>query len=136
MAAVKTRSWEKNPDEYPWGASEIHGEEGVWRFDDDGHVYVRLDPFEQTEPYRLLFELRPVFLEPLNPHVLNRFRWLIRYWDGDVYMPTIHGMQVTASAHLEQANGEIFWAVSWGAHTLSGVKFQNQRGAALHLQPV
>lgn len=125
VAAVRVRSWEKNKDECPWGASEIHGEEGVWQLVDDvGQEYERLTPFDQLDPYRLLFELRPVFLEPPWPHVLSRHRWLIRYWDGNIYMPTIQSIAVGASAHLEEADGELHWTVSWGNHTVSGVKFR------------
>jgi hypothetical protein len=123
VAAVHVRSWEKNKDECPWGASEVHGEEGVWQLVDDvGRDYKRLTPFDQVEPYRLLFELRPVFLEPPRPHVLTRHRFLIRYWDADVYMPTTQSLQVTAMAHLE--DGELVWSVSWGNHSLSGVRFR------------
>jgi len=131
VVAVKVRSWELNPGEFPWGASAIHGEEGVWHQveglfrEDVPDGIVRLEPMAQEEPYRVLFDLRPVFHEKPRRHVLHRQRWLVRYWDADVYIPTIQSVQVTASGSMQE-DGSFLWSVAWGQISVSGLTLDHE----------
>lgn len=119
IVVVKVRSWEKNEDEFPWGASNIHGEEGVW-YQPEGKNIVRLDPMEKEDDYRLYFELI-LDSKNIDTNIVIHHRWLVRYWDQDVYFPTIQSFQIVAFGILQE-DKTVFWTISWGNVTIEGVE--------------
>lgn len=119
VLAVKVRSWELNPGEFPWAADPLHGTEGVWYLREDiDRDYVKVEPCDKAEPYRWLYDLVPV--PQAKPQCLHTHRWLIRYWDCDVYMPTTASMRITLDEHWQEG-GPPVWSFNGNGCSVYGL---------------
>jgi len=108
-----------------WDEASLHGQEGVWyRPDNDRGNVIKQEPLPPTaEEHRLdeygfkLFELKPEPCAP--PHQVRRHRFLLRWWDRDVYFPTIQAQILTLMEH-HQEEGPPMWSLSNGRFSVEG----------------
>jgi len=103
-----------------WGP-DVHGQEGVWyKPDDYTKEFTKLKPFEVEDALlgSCLVELKPVPFAP--PHQMRRHRFLVRWWDADVYLPTIKAQVVTLiETHSESESPH--WTIAFDNGSLEGI---------------
>jgi hypothetical protein len=98
------------------------GKEGIWYIADDlDREYKPLSPMESESDdsgTQLFYQLRPK--SQATAHCLHTHRYLVRYWDHDVYTPHI---QVVLFALIEHnQDGTIIWKLNTPKCSLWGVQ--------------
>lgn len=98
------------------------GTEGVWIYEDDLARMPIPVPVMEMQGDAVLYR-RPIYRlrhEPTAPmNQIKRYRYLVRYWNSDVYVPRIDTAVYTLTEHHNE-NGHS-WEVSTPDFTLWGV---------------
>lgn len=126
LLAVDVRSWELT-GEYPWAADPLHGVEGVWYLPDEDGDFVFVEPCDKSEQYRWLYDLTPVPSQETKLHCIHRHRhrWLVRYWDRDVYMPTTASMRIEIIEYF-QGDGPPIWKIVGNNYSICGISIDHK----------
>jgi len=105
------------------------GEEGIWYRDPDfseaGSTIIKLKPF-LTEDDQHFYDIQLPSLAKL--HTLSQHRFLVKYWDMDVYLPALRTARFSVVEGVDEDN-QSFWELREIGITLTGFSLQTKNAA-------
>jgi hypothetical protein len=90
------------------------GGEGIWHRTEDGDI-IKLEPFENTE-FCWNYEIS---VKPVRQNSLTEYRYLVKYWDSDVYMASLSTQRFSVIGH--GGDGNTYWEYSSRNVSLGGI---------------
>lgn len=113
VIAVPIRSaWEKDNT---WRGNIIHGDEGAWYFDEDYNTFIPQRIVKTEANIVNYYDLKPKPLATKGNIRIHRF--LIRYRDDEVYLPSISNLRISIEEFFE--NGERVWTFKASSGSIS-----------------
>jgi hypothetical protein len=96
------------------------GEEGVWYRDPDFSPVIKLEPF-RTGDHQRFYDIQLPSLA--RQHSLSQHRFLVKYWDMDVYLPALKTTRFSVVEYVDE-EGKSYWELREIGITLTGFAFE------------